>query len=131
MLWDLREIPWRPLESNFYDEVHAYEVIEHVTGKQGDEEQFFNFFNEVYRILKPDGALFATVPAGKWTWADPGHGRVITFDTLAFLSQTEYEHQVGRTPMTDYRSIYTGDFKCIWINETEVQFQFVLQAIKG
>lgn len=131
MLWDLCRIPWEPLESNFYDEVHAYEVIEHCSGQQGDEQSFFAFFSEVYRILKPGGALLATVPAGVWTWSDPGHRRAITWETLSFLSQAEYDKQVGHTPMTDYRHIYKADFRCMWVNELDNQFQFILQAIKG
>ena len=127
----MRRTPWEPLESNFYDEVHAYEVIEHCSGQQGDEESFFAFFSEIHRILKPDGILLATVPAGIWAWADPGHRRVITYETLCFLSQEQYAKQVGRTPMTDYRHIYKADFEWVAKKDAEFQIQFALRAIKG
>src|SRR3546814_9594459 len=74
---DLDVMPW-PVESDVFDEVHAYEVLEHL-GSQGDFRSFFAHFGEIYRALKDGGILFATVPAwdSVWAWADPSHRRVI------------------------------------------------------
>jgi hypothetical protein len=65
-----------------------------------------------------------------WAWSDPGHTRIISHGSLVFLSQAEYERQVGKTPMTDYRSVYRGNFSVLCASQSEHTFQFVLKAIK-
>ena len=127
---DLTDLPL-PFDDDMFDEIHAYEVLEH-TGQQGDWRFFFNQFYEFWRILKPGGYFCATVPQwdSKWAWADPGHKRIITRDTLIFLNQLEYEAQVGRTHMTDYREWWEGDFIPVASHDEEHQMGFVLQAKK-
>jgi predicted SAM-dependent methyltransferase len=128
VLHDLEKLPL-PFEANSFDEIHAYEVCEHVTGQQGDEVAFFAFFTEMARILKPNGVFFATVPRGPWVWADPSHKREITINTLTFLSQDAYK-QVGETCMSDYRNIYKADFDRVWATEIDAQTRFVLRVNK-
>lgn len=120
-----------PCDDEFYDEIHAYEVLEHI-GRQGDYRKFFAQFSEFWRVLKPDGFLFATVPswASEWAWGDPSHSRVITPGTLAFLSQKQYAAQVGVTPMSDFRWCYKADFDTVYHDCSTDTFCFVLQAIK-
>lgn len=127
---DLNVIPY-PFDNDLFDEIHAYEVLEHC-GKQGDWRFFFDQFSEFHRILKPGGYLCATVPAwdSPWAWGDPGHTRVITEGSLVFLSQDQYADQVGKTAMTDYRSWYKGDFEVIATDYRDEQFAFVLRAKK-
>jgi Methyltransferase domain len=120
-----------PLLDNFFTEVHAYEVLEHL-GTQGDYASFFNTFDNIWRILVPGGLLFATCPSRRsaWAWGDPGHTRLIQPETLAFLDQSEYAFQVGKTSMTDYRHIWRRDFKCMSSTDDGETHRFVLQAIK-
>jgi hypothetical protein len=49
---------------------------------------------------------------------------------LVFLSQAEYEAQVGDTAMTDYRGWYKADFDLFAKEESEHTFGFVLKAKK-
>ena len=127
---DLEIIPY-PFDSNTFDEIHAYEVLEH-TGKQGDWRFFFAQFGELHRILKPNGKLFASVPAwdSVWAWGDPSHKRVISHASIVFLSQKAYEDQIGKTSMTDFRSIWEKDFEPIWTDKKGENFHFILQANK-
>jgi SAM-dependent methyltransferase len=126
---DLNQLPY-PFEDNQFDEIHAYEVLEHC-GQQGDWRFFFAQFSEFWRILKPDGLFVATVPMwdSPWAWGDPGHTRVITRGSLIFLDQREYL-QVGTSAMTDYRSVWKGDFQGFAAIEKEHSFGFILKCVK-
>lgn len=131
VLHDLNVTPW-PFEDNTFDEVHAYEVLEHL-GKQGDAVSFFATFAEIYRILKPGGVLLATVPAynSRWAWGDPTHTRVINDGSLVFLCQPEYR-QIGATAMSDYRSLWQDDFDVLFCSYDTLpdRMAFALQAVK-
>lgn len=113
-----------------FDEVHAYEVLEHL-GQQGDERSFFAHFEELWRILKPGGFLCATVPSrySQWLWGDPGHKRAILPASLMFLQQAHYVAYVGKGPSSDYRPIYGGNFHIVHSSDNEETHTFVLQAL--
>ena len=49
IIHDLNDLPM-PFDDDMFDEIHAYEVLEH-TGRQGDWLFFFNQFSEFWRIL--------------------------------------------------------------------------------
>jgi SAM-dependent methyltransferase len=131
VLHDLDVLPY-PFADNEFDEIHAYEILEHC-GKQGDWRFFFAQFAEFYRILKPGGYFAGSSPMWDqvWAWGDPGHTRIISAASLMFLDQQFYADQVGKTACSDYRDFYKADFKVLSINENAgVQFYFVLQSHK-
>lgn len=139
ILWDLDRFPWARigvgrLEDSVFDEIHAYEVLEHL-GRQGNAKSFFAHFSEIHRLLKPNGYLCATVPSrhSPWAWGDPSHTRIISLESLTFLDQGEYVRQLDgehKTPMSDFRNIYKADFRLYWSNDDKETFSFILQAVK-
>ena len=131
VVWDLMEFPL-PFEDGTFDEIHAYEVLEHL-GQQGDYKLFFSQFSEFWRLLKPNGHFLATCPSRNsvWAWGDPSHTRIIQLEQLVFLSQEEYRIQVGKTPMSDFRNIYKADFETMYQDDDGDSIRFVLKAIKN
>jgi len=128
---DLDCYPW-PIEDESFDAIHAYCVLEHL-GTQGDYRSFFALFSEAYRILRPDGLFYAICPSRQsvWAWGDPSHTRIISRESLIFLDQSEYERQVGKTAMTDFRWLWKGDFRAEAAEDDGNDFKFVLRANKG
>jgi len=133
---DLNVLPY-PFEDNTFDEIHAYEVLEHL-GSLGDYKFFFNQFYEMWRILKPGGSIYGTVPgpASPWVFGDPGHTRVITPDMLQFLDQDFYEvDELGNPKKVQslyYQKIYKGNLKLVGkvFDDKKWTFVFMLKAIK-
>jgi len=127
--------------SDYWDEIHAYEVLEHL-GQQGDAHALLAQFSELWRLLKPNGYLCATVPSrfSEGLWGDPSHRRAIVPLTLVFLDQDQYKVQIddriaaGNSPtaMSDFRDTcgYRADFRLVDQHENRTTFSFVLQAVK-
>jgi len=130
VLHDLNDTPY-PFEDDTFDEVHAYEVLEHL-GKQGDWKSFFDQFGELHRILKPGGLLLATTPMwdSLWAWGDPSHTRVISNGSITFLSQKMYNIGVGKSAMTDFRHYWKRDFDIVHSETRGGAYIFALQAVK-
>lgn len=127
---DLCSLPL-PFDDNTFDEIHAYEVLEH-TGQQGDWKFFFAQWFDFWRILKPGGFFLGHSPdyRSPWAFGDPGHTRIITLESFTFLHQPEYENQVGSTAMTDYRFCYRADFDLDNLSSDEAHVLFSLRAVK-
>jgi SAM-dependent methyltransferase len=125
------EFPPYPFEDDSADEIHAYDVLEHL-GQQGDWRAFLAQFADCWRILKPGGFLAAICPSytSPNAWGDPSHRRVLTPQSLSFLSQAEYAKQVGVTAMTDFRPWYAADYEPFFVEQGADAFVFVLEAIK-
>jgi len=119
-----------PFEDNYFNEIHAYDVLEHLT-YQGNHEFFFAEFMEYWRMLKPNGLFIATVPdiKSKYAIGDPSHKRIITKEQLDFLDQDQYK-KVGKSKCSDFRNIYTADFKLLSHRVIETDFIFILKANK-
>lgn len=137
-VFDLTNEVW-PLPGNTFDEVHAYEVLEHLT-RQGDYEAFFTLWRNIWSILKPGGLVCATTPwwESLWVWQDPGHRMCYSPALLTYLSQAQYEAQVGVTAMTDYRKFWPKPYsfhlrhaEMSGANPKEAGFTFVLQKVEA
>ena len=127
VLWDLNKHPL-PFKDEEFDEVHAYDVLEHL-GSQGDYKFFFKEFSEYWRILKPEGLFVASCPKhdSVWAFSDPSHKRVLTPQTVQFLNQ-DYYKDIGKTKMSDYRGLWDKNFKIATMNQEEKDINyFILQ----
>ena len=128
ILHDLNNLPY-PFEDDSFDEVHAYEVLEHC-GTQGDENFFFGQFNEFHRILKPNGLMCLSVPNYQsiWAFGDPGHTRVLPHTVFNYLQKAYYE-QLGDTPCSDYRHLIKGYWNGVDMQQTNDRIYVVLAAV--
>lgn len=117
------------LPDDAYDEVHAYEILEHI-GAQGDVATFYRQMNELWRILKPGGHLCGTVPSARsiWAYGDPGHTRILTPSVWVFVDRGLY---FPRTPpSSDYRSLCRCDFHIVDVHDDAQTHSFCLEAVK-
>ncbi len=130
VIWDLMEMPL-PFADEVFDEIHAYEVLEH-TGTQGDYRFFFTQFSEFYRLLKPGGIIVGSCPRPNTpsALADPSHSRIVQKENFIFLDQNEYTNRVGKTRFSDFRNIYKGDFSFEHYHENGDSWYFMLKAVK-
>lgn len=126
----VHDLRWHPLpfDGETFDEIHAYDVLEHLAA-QGDYHFFFREFSEYHRILKPGGLFMASCPSwnSPWAFGDPSHTRIISKETLVFLDQDQYAAQVGKTKMSDFRNIYKVSFKAVHAQDKDGTFYFILR----
>jgi len=109
LVWDLEHHPL-PFDDETFDELAAYDVLEHM-GRQGDWRGYFDEMAEYHRILKPGGYFGIIVPTGSDAFADPGHTRFFSGNYFHFLNQQFYQDQIdGNMPVTDYRWYWKKNF---------------------
>lgn len=91
------------LEDDSVDVAFAMHVIEHI-GRQGELGEWFTFWQDLYRVLKPGARLYFESPyhTSLWAWADPTHTRAISEYTFLYLGQNNY--RVGGS-IPDYRPL--------------------------
>ena len=129
VLWDLNNRPL-PFEDGEFDEIHAYEVMEHV-GRQGDFVGYFSEMMEYARILKDGGTILGCVPRWDrvWAWGDPGHCKIITSGTLLYLDSVRYENEIGRSHITDYRRYLTHNLRLLAEMKNDYSLYFLLKKV--
>lgn len=133
-VFDLEDLHARgslPYEDEYFDEIHAYEIVEHY-GTQGDYRGFFREFGEYWRILKPGALMIISCPMwdSPWSIGDPGHCRIFSKESFSWLSEKHYEQidDTGSSSCTDYRSLIEGkSWDILGVEETTDQLFVILQ----
>ena len=127
---DLRYGHLWPLSNGSFDAVHAYEVLNLLPG---DEYVFFRLWRDMWRVLKPNGRVYATTPhwQSRWIHAYPGQQRVYTPELLAYL-----DHGKHLTAKSDFPDLWPLPYNFVTVEAWDVcahpeappqGFQFVLE----
>jgi SAM-dependent methyltransferase len=118
LVMDIGKLPL-PFADEEFDEIGAYDVLEHV-GAQGDWRRWFDECAEYWRILKPGGRMGILVPIGNEAYADPGHTRVFNANYFYALNQKWYAERLAENaPVTDYRWFYKKNFEILAVAEVD------------
>lgn len=78
-----------PFESNSFDFITAFDVIEHIPRESWPDGKlkmsFLDLMNEIHRVLKPGGIFLHSTPAypSPEAFQDPTHVNIITQNTMS------------------------------------------------
>jgi SAM-dependent methyltransferase len=106
---DVRVIPW-PAEDNSIDEVHSSHFLEHLTNNER-----VDFFNELYRVMKPGATARIITPhwSNERAYGDPTHQWPPVTSWLYFYLHKEWRDvnapHTGYTCNFDYNLVGTLD----------------------
>lgn len=91
-----------PFADDSVDLIIIWHTLEHI-GMQGDITEWFQFWEEAYRVLRPGGWIYGESPYydSIWAWSDPTHARAISEHSFVFFSQDSY--RVERSAISPYR----------------------------
>lgn len=91
-----------PLPDNSVDQAVAIHVLEHI-GRQGETEEWFFFWEDLYRVLRPGGELHFISPLWNsvWAWSDPTHSRALAPQCFVFFDQDNY--RIDNSSISPYR----------------------------
>ena len=115
---DLLKFPWSQFADNSVDEIECSNFVEHIPHGDSRHDLFFQFFDEIHRILKP--ATFSpenpNIPISGFArivcpyysslraWQDPTHHRAISEASFLYLNkQWRIDNKLDHYPVS-------GDF---------------------
>jgi SAM-dependent methyltransferase len=85
-----------PFESHSFDAVSAYDFFEHIPRVHIDAQgqthfPFIQLMNEIWRVLRPGGLLYAVTPAypHEKAFRDPTHVNIIAAKTHRYFTRPE------------------------------------------
>ncbi len=98
---DLLSFPWSEFADNSVDEIECSNFVEHIPHGDSRDDPFFQFFDEIHRILKPaefdpvnpniakTGFARITAPyySSMRAWQDPTHQRAISEASFLYLNK--------------------------------------------
>lgn len=125
-----------PFDDNFFDHIFAYHILEHIPFEvyrlidKGKGIEIYkpiqNLFEDVYRVLKPNGLFEIEVPVfpNKCAFQDPSHTSIWTDETKNYFCGDYY----GRKKVDNHKSNFVEH----WCGKTDDRgyFKFILKAVK-
>ena len=140
---DLLKFPWKQFKSNSVDEIEVSHFVEHIPHGDGYHDPFFQFFDEIHRILKPaefdpnnpnipikgfasiSGPYYSSMRA----WQDPTHARAISEASFLYLNKEwRVTNKLDHYPVScDFDFSYGYSITPDWQNRSEESRAFAIQ----
>jgi hypothetical protein len=140
---DLMKFPWKQFKSNSVDEIECSNFVEHIPHGDSRHDPFFQFFDEIHRILKPaefdpinpniptKGFARVTCPyySSIRAWQDPTHQRAISEASFLYVNrQWRIDNKLDHYPVTcDFDFSYGYSINPEWQNRSEESRAFAVQ----
>lgn len=140
---DLLQFPWSQFPDNSVDEIECTCFVEHIPHGDSVNDPFFQFFDEIYRILKPaefDPSNpnipvrgFANISCPYYSssraWWDPTHHRAISEQSFLYLNkQWRKDNLLDHYPVScDFDFSYGYSFDPEWQNRSQEAQAFAIK----
>src|SRR5882757_3084042 len=140
---DLLKFPWSQFKDNSVDEIEISHFVEHIPHGNGSEDPFFQFFDEIHRILKPaefdpnnpniplKGFMNIVSPyySSMRAWQDPTHQRAISEASFLYVNkQWRIDNKLDHYPVTcDFDFSYGYIVAPDWQNRSQESQAFAIQ----
>ncbi len=140
---DLMKFPWSQFKDNSVDEIEVSHYVEHIPHGDGYHDPFFQFFDEIYRILKPaefdpnnpnvptKGFVNIVSPyySSMRAWQDPTHQRAISEASFLYLNkQWRIDNLLDHYPVScDFDFSYGYVVNPTWQNRNQEAQGFAIQ----
>ncbi len=140
---DLMTFPWSQFKDNSVDEIECSNFVEHIPHGDSRDDPFFQFFDEIHRILKPASfdpnnpnipiAGFARIVCPYYSsmraWQDPTHQRAISEASFLYLNkQWRIDNKLDHYPIScDFDFNYGYVLSPEWQNRSPEAQTFAIQ----
>jgi hypothetical protein len=140
---DLLSFPWSQFADNSVDEIECTCFVEHIPHGDSRHDPFFQFFDEIWRILKPAEfdpnnpniplRGFARISCPYYSsmraWQDPTHNRAISEASFLYLNkQWRIDNLLAHYPVTcDFDFSYGYILSPEWQTRSQDAQQFAVR----
>ena len=140
---DLLKFPWAQFADNSVDEIECTCFVEHIPHGNSYNDPFFQFFDEIHRILKPaefdannpniatTGFARISCPyySSSRAWWDPTHQRAISEQSFLYLNkQWRIDNKLDHYPVScDFDFSYGYTIAPEWQNRSQEAQSFAIQ----
>lgn len=140
---DLLTFPWSQFADNSVDEIECSNFVEHIPHGDSRHDPFFQFFDEIHRILKPAAfdadnpnipvSGFARIVCPYYSsmraWQDPTHQRAISEASFLYLNkQWRIDNKLDHYPIScDFDFSYGYVLSPEWQNRNQEAQMFAIQ----
>lgn len=140
---DLLKFPWSQFADNSVDEIECSNFVEHIPHGDSFNDPFFQFFDEIHRILKPaefdpnnpniplKGFAHIVCPyySSMRAWQDPTHQRAISEASFLYVNkQWRIDNQLDHYPVScDFDFSYGYVITPEWQNRNQEAQAFAIK----